>query len=298
MQNKFKAFGLNIISEFPFRALKADAKGIFDVTVKPAKLPTEPVGLNNKGVNIACNQTELFLQVPNVANFLIKNGNQVLIDVQPEAEFREVELFFMGSVLSVILMQRNIIPFHGSAFEKEGKAVIITGISGAGKSSLLRYFISQGYKAITDDVCALSEINNKVMLSPSYPYSKIWSDVMDEFGLLKKENNQIRPDIEKYSVSLKESFVNKSLEVDSIYIIESKNTTKFTTSETKGIAKFSALKRNLYRPKFPKLMGKEKETFLLLNKLAQQARLFTITRSSSIKYLDAFNLFAKESIIN
>ena len=297
MQYKFKAFGLNIISEFPFRALNADEKGISDIIVKSSSISDTLDSSNYNGINIECNQTEFLLKVPGVANFLIRNGNEVLIDAESEAELREIELFFMGSVLSVILMQRDIIPFHGSAFAKDDKAIIITGKSGAGKSSLLRYFITQGYKAITDDVCALSVINNKVMLRPSYPSSKIWSDVMDEFDLTKKEEHQIRPEIEKYAVSLTENFANKNLEVDSIYILNIKNNTKFETDEIRGFGKFSELKRNLYRPKFPEAMGKEKETFVLLNQLAQQIRLFTISRSNSIKYLDAFNRFAKENII-
>jgi len=297
MQYKFKAFGLNIISEFPFRALKADEKGISDIIVKSSSILETINGPTYKGINIECNDSKFLLKIPNVANFLIINGNEVLINADPEAELREIELFFMGSVLSVILMQRNIIPFHGSAFEKEGKAVIITGNSGAGKSTLLRYFIAQGYKAISDDVCALSVRNDKVMLTPSYPSSKIWSDVMDEFDLIKKEEDQIRPEIEKYAVSLKETFVDKDLEVASIYILKSKNNTKFKIEEIRGFGKFPALKRNLYRPKFPEAMGKEKETFVLLNQLAQQIQLFTLSRSNSIKYLDAFNCFAKENII-
>ena len=296
MQYTFKAFGLNITSEFPFHALKADEKGIFDLSVKRAKLPESLDKPDYTGINIECKQNLFLLKVPNVAKFLIKNGDEILIDPNPEAELREIELFFLGSVLSVILMQRNIIPFHGSAFEKDGKAVIITGNSGAGKSTLLRYFISQGYKAISDDVCALSVIDHKVMLTPSYPSSKIWSDIMDEFQLSKKEEHQIRPEIEKYAVSLKDTFINENIEVASIYILKSQNNNKFETTEINGFAMFQELKKNLYRPKYPVAMKKEKETFILLNQLAQQIKLFTISRSNSIKDLEAFNLYAKEKM--
>jgi len=44
--------------------------------------------------------------------------------------------------------------------------------------------------------------------------------------------------------------------------------------------------------------GKEKESFIILNKLAQQAKLFELFRSKNIEMLDAFNQYAKQTIID
>jgi GTPase SAR1 family protein len=194
-------------------------------------------------------------------------------------------------------MQKGIIPFHGSAFVKNGKAIIISGNSGAGKSSLLRYFLNQGFKAITDDVCALSVINGKVIITPSYPSSKIWADILECFDLKKDETTRVRPNIDKYKIELSDNFASQNYEVESIYILHSNNEEQFSINETTGFKKFQVLKRNLYRPKFPEALKKEKETFIILNKLAQQAKLFNIYRSKSIKRLQDFNKFANKQII-
>lgn len=297
MKYYFKAFGLIIKSEFPFQGTKIPEKGFFDVDVSNGTVPDYLEKPEYVGISFESSKNQFLLKIPTVANFLISDGKRIIVNRFEGAELREVELFMMGSAFAVILMQRSIVPFHGSAFEKEGKAVIISGISGSGKSSLLRYFISQGYKALTDDVCALSEQDNRIILTPSYPSSKIWADVMEEFELAKESEKQVRPDIEKYKVDFEDSFVHQAIEVESIYILNSNNEDHFSVENITGFEKFKLLKKNLYRPKFPKAIGKEKETFVILNKLAQQISLHKIYRSKSIKRLMAFNEYAKKQII-
>ena len=160
----FKAFGLNIQSEFPFQGIEIPEKGFFDITVTKGKFTPYLQNPIVSGLSFESDYENMLLKIPKVANFLIKNGKEVIVDKFDSSEIREVELFFMGSVMAVILMQRGIIPFHGSAFEKNGKCIIISGNSGAGKSTLLRHFIDQGFRALTDDVCALSINNKKVII--------------------------------------------------------------------------------------------------------------------------------------
>ena len=298
MQYSLKAFGLNIQSDFPFRGIITDEKGFFDVKVLNKTVPENLEHVTFKGLSMESNHTEFLLKVPNVANFLITEGKTIHIDPSPLAEQREIELFFLGSAMAVVLMQRGIIPFHGSAFEKDGKAIIISGTSGAGKSSLLRFFLNEGYKALTDDVCALSIEDDKVIITPSFPSSKIWEDVMDVFSLEKSAEKQLRPSINKYRIDFEEQLADYNLEVESIYILRSLNLESFSLKKVQGFEKFKILKQNLYRPKFPEATGKEKESFITLNKLAQQANLFELFRSKNIEMLDAFNQYAKQKIID
>ncbi len=297
MEYYFKAFGLNIQSEFPFQGINIPEKGFFDISVTKGKFVPYLQKPIVSGLSFESDYENMLLKIPNVANFLIKDGKEVIIDKFDSSELREVELFFMGSVMAVILMQRGIVPFHGSAFEKEGKCIIISGNSGAGKSTLLRNFIEQGFRALTDDVCALSIKDGKVILTPSYPSSKIWADVMSKYNLTKTKENQVRPEIEKYKHSFSDKFCNTPLEVEAVYILKSKNTNQFSMDEVKGFEKFKALKLNLYRPKFPEATNKEKETFIILNKLASQSKLYHLTRSTSINLLESFNEFSTQNIL-
>ncbi len=294
----FKAFGLNIRSEYPFRGSPPDEKGIFDVDCIKGIVPKTLAVSKVKGINFESNDQEFLLKVENVAHFLITNGNKVVVQEYEEVELREIELFFLGSVMAALIMQRGIIPFHGSAFVKGDKAIIFSGHSGTGKSSLLSYVVRQGYKALTDDVCALSvDANNRVVLTPSYPSAKIWADIMDKMQFKKLKKDNVRPCIEKYRRDYTQNFCSTSKVVDSIYVLNSHNDNKFLSSSIKGLEKFKLLNDNLYRPKYPEATGKEQETFKLINLLAQQAKVYTMTRSNDLHDFEKFNEFALHQIL-
>ena len=297
MNYYLKAFDLVIKSEFPFQAISHLEKGFFDIEVVRGKVPDTLKESTYKGVNFENNAHSFLLRIPTVAKFLIQEGKRIVIDPLPQAENREIELFFLGSVMAVVLLQRDILPFHGSAFQKGDKCIIISGKSGAGKSTLLHHFVKQGYKALTDDVGALSVKDGQVVLTPSYPSSKIWNDIMDVYDYDEKDTLQVRPSIRKYRYSLEKDFCYQSLPIEAIYILNQANDEHFSFKEEKGINKFTTLQKNIYRPLFPKALKKEKLTFSILNRLAQQISLFRITRSSSLKQHDAFNRFAQETML-
>ena len=296
MDYYLKAFGLIIKSEYPFQATPSLEKGFFDIEVRQGIVPEHLQNTSYTGVNFESNDKEFLLRVTNVADFLIQEGKTVIITPYDGAEDREIELFFLGSVMAVVLLQRDILPFHGSAFQKDKECIIISGASGAGKSTLLHHFVKQGYKALTDDVGALSIKNGKVVLTPSYPSSKIWNDVMTFYKYSEDKEKQVRPSIRKYKYSLENSFCEESLPVKAIYILNQSNVEEFSCTEIKGIEKFTTLQRNTYRPLFPKALKKERVTFLILNLLAQQISLFKIYRSVSLKKMLDFNTYA-ESIM-
>ena len=73
-----------------------------------------------------------------------------------EADEDKIRLYILGTCMGALLMQRKILPLHGSAIAIDGKAYAFVGDSGAGKSTLASAFLSKGYKLLSDDVIAVS----------------------------------------------------------------------------------------------------------------------------------------------
>ncbi len=62
---------------------------------------------------------------------------------------------FYGTVVAHLLAWRRIIPLHACAVEIDGRAVLIAGDAGAGKSSLTAGLIAQGAALVSDDLSAI-----------------------------------------------------------------------------------------------------------------------------------------------
>lgn len=62
---------------------------------------------------------------------------------------------FFGTVTALLLASRGCIPLHGSAVEIDGRAVLICGRAGAGKSTLAAGLIALGARLVSDDLSIL-----------------------------------------------------------------------------------------------------------------------------------------------
>lgn len=61
----------------------------------------------------------------------------------------------MGMNLQMALAQRRYLLLHASAVEREGKALVMTGVSGAGKSTLATLLMARGWRFMGDEFTLL-----------------------------------------------------------------------------------------------------------------------------------------------
>jgi hypothetical protein len=89
-----------------------------------------------------------------VAEYFMRRGEEIYIDRVAGADPRLVEFYLHALAIPAILHQRGVFPVHASAIEFEGKAALLVGASGHGKSTLSASLVEYGAKLIADDqVC-------------------------------------------------------------------------------------------------------------------------------------------------
>lgn len=78
---------------------------------------------------------------------------------------------FYGTVTAIILAWRGLAPLHASAVELGGRAVVIAGPPGAGKSTLCAALVRKGGRLVSDDLSALipTPAMGAPMLQPGRP---------------------------------------------------------------------------------------------------------------------------------
>jgi hypothetical protein len=103
------------------------------------------------------------------------DGNR--IDYVPGPDWRgALPISFYSTVAALTVAWRGHVPIHGSAVEIEGRAVLVCGTGGAGKSTVTAGLIEQGAHFISDDlsVVAWSQAHGRHVVFPGRPTLRLY----------------------------------------------------------------------------------------------------------------------------
>ena len=122
-------------------------------------------------------QSEALLKVDKIAIFFINDGKEIIIQKCEEASEKYVRVFLLSTVLTALLHQRGLLVWHAAAVEVNGKGVVFSGATGAGKSLISALLLKRGYRVLTDDICAVRLKHGKFPeILPGFPMLKLWED--------------------------------------------------------------------------------------------------------------------------
>ena len=172
----YKAFGLTIASELPIPQLPLAEASEADVRVVRAKLSA----LTPEDVASVFTHTVIQPTTTDTV-FRITGGNLIEADVAEGDTDGFVAMYLLGSCMGAILVQRGYMLLHGSCVTNGKQSVLITGDSGAGKSTTAAEFLKHGWKLLTDDVTCIFDRDGVPMVQPSYPSQKLWQDALDRY---------------------------------------------------------------------------------------------------------------------
>ena len=276
----YRVFGLTVVSEFRLPELPL-AHGNADVCVRYGKVP---LNLDNplfRQENCQVGSSQLLFNVPAAGRFYVENGEAITIEPVASADERTVRLFLLGTAFGALLMQRGILPIHGSAIALDGRGIIFTGASGVGKSSLLAAFRQQGAQFLTDDVAAISiDADGSPWLNPAYPQQKLWRDSAEAMGLSLDGHARVLPEMDKYALPSAAGF--SSTAVPLVAVCELQPTPRAVVCVhplDKGDT-LSMLILNTYRPWLVRGLGIEAEHFRKCVALCARIRGLRLIRAS------------------
>lgn len=277
----YRAFGFDIQSEFFLPELKPTK-----INLSFPKIEMIRSILQKTWTNLPNNQ-ELFyvmpnycmFKVPEVAIFLIRDGSVIEVEVLQENKEDHIRLFILGTCMGALLMQRKILPLHGSAIAVNGSAYAIVGDSGAGKSTTASALMQKGYHLISDDVIPVSLNSNGIpIVSPAYPQQKLWNNSLQELGLDASEYQSIADREEKYSVPVLSHFTNEALPLAGIFELTTGKGECMGFSEIQGLKRIHTLFKHTYRNFFLLKSGGMEWHFQMTAKMAKMMDFHQIER--------------------
>ncbi|AYA77622.1 aldolase [Bacillus sp. Y1] len=218
-QIMYRAFGLNIISDiyFPELTQVTEKYGDIDIIIRFDYSSKLREVFKESSLFCIVKDKKVFIRVPNIAYFSIESGSKIICTPIGSIKENQIRLYLLGTCMGALLLQRKIIPLHGSVVEINKKAYGVVGESGAGKSTLAATLLNQGYRLLTDDIIPVTLESGIPMVLPSYPQQKLWKESLDA---LKVSSDQYQPIFDrenKFLIPLHSKFYDEQIPLAGIF---------------------------------------------------------------------------------
>jgi len=149
------------------------------------------------GERLCSTASEVQFSYADVGGFLVRGGNEIIIDPFAGLDESVLRLFLLGPALGVLLHQRGHLVLHASAVASDGDAVAFLGGSGWGKSTTAAALQARGYALVADDVTPVQFVDEGVIVHPGFPRLKLWPDSVVALGEEPERLPRLRPEIDK-----------------------------------------------------------------------------------------------------
>ena len=300
MSYKYFLYGLNVESEIEIEeAYKQDFDTEPDVRIVIGEVPDQVKELDSYKNNeffFATSSNGLVFRIPGTGEYWATKDK---ITVKPfeGAAHSYVKCFILGSSFGYCMLLRKQVVMHGGAVSRYGKGIIVTGESGAGKSTVTDSLLSDGYQFIADDVCALTENDGKSHINMAYPQQKLCRDAALNKGYDLSELIYINEDRDKFALRLKDGYLKDGADFDYLFELVLSEDDKLSMRKISGHEKLNLLMRNVYRGVDGfRIWGVPVEYMQMLLKVASTVEIYQISRPKNLDTLPEIVSFIDEVV--
>lgn len=291
----YSCFDFRLASEIPLPDLAVAARDDRNplVELRLAQLPEQLPGARAPQWNLQVAGLDALLEVPGVARFLMRDGQQILVEPRPSVSARRLRLFLLGSALGILAHQRGLVPLHANAVVANGGAFAFCGPSGAGKSTLAAHFQRAGYELLCDDVCPVSiEDSDRPMAWPGVPRLKLWADAAKALGHDPDTLDLVAENLEKYHLPVTRTRKSHAVPLRRLYVLgqAGENEEQAITRLT-GQNAMQVVLANTYRGMYLPVMGLNARHFRHCAALLESMQVYSAPR------VWGFEVFEREAAL-
>ena len=214
---------------------------------------------------------------------LIENGTTISYETLAGAAEETAQAFILGYGLAMLFLQRGKLAVHCSGIVKDKKALMISGMSGAGKSSLTDRFLEHGFRLMADDMMVAGVESEAAYAYPAFPYTKLCADLLRRRSVNTDSLMRIDEDREKYLVPYKGTFSCEPEPLVALCVIAVLGKgAEVRTHEVEGIEKLKIIIDSLFIDRSVMFSESNPLVVLLAAQLAAHIRVILIGRPEGV----------------
>lgn len=234
------------------------------------------------------NGRDLFLDSPGIGRFLLRAGEEILIELAPSSDEDDVRAFLLGVVFGVLCHQRGIAPLHASAIDVADGCVAFVGASGAGKSTTIAALAQRGHEIIADDECFLQlGTNGDVQAWPGISRIRLWEDARAALGFDGPGVEREMQAYNKYVVPIRPPRNPiKSRPLRQVYQLHRAPNGVTKVTRLRGADAVEVLLQNVYPPVIAARLGCQSHVFNVCAAAVRDVPVFRFSRPWDLAALD------------
>lgn len=279
----YKVYGEIVESDIEMSELFA-VEPTDDVSMRVClgKVPEEVLCQMQSKDGMLYSRKSILFYIEEVGYYFLENGNKITIQSEINCDEYKRKIFVLGSAMGMSLIMKGRIPVHGGTVTQNGKAVIVTGDSGAGKSTISTGLRLDGMGFLADDVSVLEREENGVWsVQPAYPQQKLCRDAALHFGYKLEDLIYIDESRDKFAIRLTEGFCSEGLPLGAIVELkvgDENQKEDVIISEVLGHEKLFTFRHNIYRGYTYDMIGMKPEILKMCLEVISKVPIYRVIR--------------------
>ena len=270
---QYYIYGLGVHTEIKLYNLK-EQKVARDVLIHYGNVSNDIVEYTERGLASSMSPVRVWFR-NDIGHFVIRGGNDILVQPIGSADENDLASFVLGWCIAFLFQQRGYSAIHSSAIEVDEQAVLISGFSGAGKSTIALSLIDAGYRYLADDI-AMVNPKGDMMVQPAFPQQKVCRNIAEQMGtdtLL-----YINEKKDKFAYYNEKDFCDVPRKLTTMFILRKYDGDQVRIEEITGIEKLNCILKNLFLLDAYRAMGFTLEEKARSLELAGKIAIYQISR--------------------
>lgn len=205
----------------------------------------------------------------------VSDSQRIQVFIEEGYTTADAAPFIIGWGFAFLFQQLGYSILHCSALNLNGKGVIVSGVSGAGKSSTTLELIQKGASYLTDDMAVL-DCTGSPELIPAYPIQKVCRDV--SLDLDQNELLHINEGRDKFAYHNERDYCNHRVKPTHLVLLKLNEGEELIATEQTGLSKWMRALECLYLNELYVTFGTPEQDKQNCLKLAGEIRVLVISR--------------------